>query len=415
MVERKRLALVIPKEEESKPVVCVAEHDWAGEFRNKLAVGDKKDSVDNLLAFRSAVLHEWEFEHKNGDKTMGGWEIEPKVVAERFNRSFLAERGLLEAWTIIFRGNLGKARELVFPDLEEEKIPNLLAEGGVLELVRLDKVAQEKTKSPDPDVVLAVGGDTEAFGRLYETHVDQVHRHIYYRVSSEPDAEDLTSQVFLNAWRSIPRYKYMGKPFQVWLLSIAHNLVVDYYRAHKSQSSLEDVVVPSQDRDDPVLSAERRIVREELGQAVLGLKREQRQAVILRFVDGLEYPDIAAIMGKREGAVRVILHRALSNVRDVYERKNGKPDGALEEQAVVGGRKEEGTSQVYFLKDIARAIGQEGKIYTSQRSVVIRAIRKHGGEFRDRKNGFFLTPEDFSEVCEELKSALTDTRKRRAF
>lgn len=66
----------------------------------------------------------------------------------------------------------------------------------------------------------AVQGDAETFGKLYDLYVDRVYRHVYYRVGNQADAEDLTSQVFLNAWRAISRYRPMGRPFVVWLLSL---------------------------------------------------------------------------------------------------------------------------------------------------------------------------------------------------
>jgi len=165
----------------------------------------------------------------------------------------------------------------------------------------------------------SVKGDSDSFGKLYELHVDQVYRHIYYRVGNSVDAEDLTAQVFLNAWRAVPRYKNMGRPFQVWLLSIANNLVIDHYRARRNQTSLDDVVIASDDRDDPVAAAERAMDSEEVRDAIIKLKRDHQQVIVLRFIDGLEYPDIAAIMGKSEGAVRVIQHRALAALKGILK------------------------------------------------------------------------------------------------
>lgn len=170
----------------------------------------------------------------------------------------------------------------------------------------------------------AIRGDAESFGKLYEMCVDQVYRHIYYRVGNTVDAEDMTAQVFLNAWKAMPRYKNMGRPFQAWLLSIAHNLVIDHYRARKSQSSIDDVVLPSGDADDPVMTAERKFASLEVRKAIVKLKRDQQQVVVLRFIDGLEYPDIAAIMGKSEGAVRVIQHRALAALRGILGSERAK-------------------------------------------------------------------------------------------
>ena len=161
----------------------------------------------------------------------------------------------------------------------------------------------------------AVAGDQESFGRLYDLYADRVYRHIYYRVSNTADAEDLTAQVFMNAWKAIGRYKQMGRPFVVWLLSIAGNQVIDFYRARKEHTYLDDPSIVITDGIDPEEIAERGWTRQALQEAIVRLKPDQRRVVVLRFVDGLDYADIAAIMQKKEGAVRVIQHRALLALR----------------------------------------------------------------------------------------------------
>src|SRR5437762_6742034 len=83
-------------------------------------------------------------------------------------------------------------------------------------------------------------GDAGAFAELYDEHLDRVFRHVLYRVGNRADAEDLTQQVFLRAWQALGRYRITGSPFIAWLLTIAHNLVVDHYKARRELTPLDD-------------------------------------------------------------------------------------------------------------------------------------------------------------------------------
>ena len=163
----------------------------------------------------------------------------------------------------------------------------------------------------------SIAGDAESFGQLYDLYIDRIYRHLYYRVGNADVAEDLAAQVFLNAWRAVGRYRLTGRPFVVWLLSIAHNLLVDYYRAKRESTSIDDVIIPSSDADDPVSLAEKSFASAVMRQAIRKLKRDQQVVVVMRYIDGMEYPEIAAVLSKSEGAVRVILHRALVALRGI--------------------------------------------------------------------------------------------------
>lgn len=163
----------------------------------------------------------------------------------------------------------------------------------------------------------SIAGDAESFGQLYDLYIDRIYRHLYYRVGNADVAEDLAAQVFLNAWRAVGRYRLTGRPFIVWLLSIAHNLLVDYYRAKRESTSIDDVIIPSSDADDPVSLAEKSFASAVMRQAIRKLKRDQQVVVVMRYIDGMEYPEIAAVLSKSEGAVRVILHRALVALRGI--------------------------------------------------------------------------------------------------
>ncbi|UCG83205.1 MAG: sigma-70 family RNA polymerase sigma factor [Dehalococcoidia bacterium] len=166
----------------------------------------------------------------------------------------------------------------------------------------------------------AIDGDAEAFGRLYDMHVDRVYRHIYYRVGDVADAEDLTQQVFIKAWQAIGRYKKTASPFLSWLIRISHNLVIDFYRSNKTKTCLDFDIVASEPESGPEHLAEAKFDQQQVRHAILELPGEQQQVVLMRFIEGFSYPEIAASIGKSEGAVRVIQHRALARLRKTLEK-----------------------------------------------------------------------------------------------
>jgi RNA polymerase sigma-70 factor (ECF subfamily) len=154
-------------------------------------------------------------------------------------------------------------------------------------------------------------GDADAFGRLYELHLDRIYRYVYYRVGSSNEAEDLTEHVFLKAWEAIGRYESRGLPFAAWLYRMAHNAVIDHYRARRLTTSIDETFDLEDERQNPVASAEALFDREELKVAIKRLNADQQTVILLRFTEGLSHAEVGKILGKSEGAVRVIQHRAL--------------------------------------------------------------------------------------------------------
>ena len=187
---------------------------------------------------------------------------------------------------------------------------------------------QESTHEQlDVDLLVqkAVAGDAEAFGRLYDMYVDRVYRHNYYRVGNIADAEDLTQQVFLKAWQAIPRYRKTASPFIAWLLTISHNLVIDFYRARKvNKVQFEDEVIAEDPEMGPEAMAEARFNQHKLSRAISKLKGDQQQVVLMRFIEGFSFAETACSLGKSEGATRVILHRALKKLRHSLEAEDLK-------------------------------------------------------------------------------------------
>ena len=175
--------------------------------------------------------------------------------------------------------------------------------------------AVPRANDDTPLVLRAIRRDQDAFGELYDRHVVRVYRHIYYMVGNAAEAEDLTAQAFLRAWEAIERYQVRGAPFVSWLLRIAHNLGVSYLRAKRDSSELHDGIVDTKERRDPEWSYQQTAEEELVREAILKLREEQRQVIILRFIEDLDYKEVAEIIGKSVAAIRVIQHRALNSLR----------------------------------------------------------------------------------------------------
>lgn len=178
----------------------------------------------------------------------------------------------------------------------------------------------------DPDheqvwelVEAAQRGDGEAFGQLYDRYVDTVYRYICYRITDRSVAEDLTSETFLRALRRIGALEYQGRDLGAWLVTIARNLVYDHAKSARSrlETATDEIGVVGDQHglaDRPptpealVLDA---LSSTELMAAVAQLGSEQRECVLLRFVQGFSVGETAEIMGKNDGAVKALQHRAV--------------------------------------------------------------------------------------------------------
>ena len=185
------------------------------------------------------------------------------------------------------------------------------------------KPAQEGRPNRDDErrlVFRAIDRDQGAFAELYDLHVVRVYRHIYYLVNDAREAEDLTAQTFLKAWEAIDRYKERGAPFVAWLLRIAHNLTISYLRSKRDHSELDEGFVDHKRGGNPEASLEQASDERSVRDAVLRLREEQRQVIMLRFVEELDYTEVAAMIGKSVPAVRVIQHRALGNLRKLMQQ-----------------------------------------------------------------------------------------------
>jgi RNA polymerase sigma-70 factor, ECF subfamily len=179
-----------------------------------------------------------------------------------------------------------------------------------------DIEARELEAWPEIDLIeSARGGNALAFAVLYDRYADRVYRHVVYRVGRVQDGEDLTQQTFLKAWQAMSRYRVTEVPFVAWLLTIAHNNVVSWFRAARDHQPLADDLPRLDEGSDPHQQAERRDRQLAVRRAIAKLKPDHQQVVAMRYLEELEFRDIACQLGKNEGAVRVILHRALRELR----------------------------------------------------------------------------------------------------
>jgi RNA polymerase sigma-70 factor (ECF subfamily) len=170
-------------------------------------------------------------------------------------------------------------------------------------------------------VVAAASGDKEAFGRIYERFSQRVFRHAYFLTGDPALAEDITGQVFLKALEAIPRYETRGVPFIAWLLRITGNMVINHKKSHKNNghAQLPESLETNDAHASPELCAETKLDGQRVWREVRKLPCEQRMVITMRFVDDLGYPDIAVMLGKSVGAVRVIQFRALANLRHMMQ------------------------------------------------------------------------------------------------
>jgi RNA polymerase sigma-70 factor (ECF subfamily) len=171
----------------------------------------------------------------------------------------------------------------------------------------------------------AQSGDTEAFAGIYDIFIRPVYRYIFFKVKKN-DALDLTESVFLKVWEHLKSYNKLKGAFSSWVFKIAHNLVVDYYRLQHEHVDLDDVVLPDESKEaDPRFLTENRLNQEILRKALAKLKKKHQDVLILRYVNGLENREIASIMRRSEGSLRILKYRALQALKKVMKDMNIYP------------------------------------------------------------------------------------------
>jgi RNA polymerase sigma-70 factor (ECF subfamily) len=162
----------------------------------------------------------------------------------------------------------------------------------------------------------AQAGDRDALEELYLLHFDRIYSYLHMSVGNRHDAEDLTTLTFLKMLESIKRFRWQAVPFSAWLFRIAHNVAMDHFRASKRVQPEEEVPEPiGSEQLSAEAEAMRSIGRQSMLQMIESLSPEQQQVLTLKFVFNFGNGEVASILGKTEGAVKSLQHRALASLQ----------------------------------------------------------------------------------------------------
>jgi RNA polymerase sigma-70 factor (ECF subfamily) len=178
----------------------------------------------------------------------------------------------------------------------------------------------------------------EEFAELYRAHLRDIYSYAYYRVGNHHDAEDLTEQTFLQAYRHFERAQREshGRPLRPWLIRIAHNLAANLYRdrSRKPVTQIDDTTVLSAPHTTEELVED----RDELSRVLAGVRElpdDRREALIMRFALGMDNREIARALGRSDGATKVLLHRAIKQLEGLVAER--EENGARAPSAKGGG------------------------------------------------------------------------------
>jgi RNA polymerase sigma-70 factor, ECF subfamily len=165
----------------------------------------------------------------------------------------------------------------------------------------------------------ASGQDLTAYTELYRLYVTRIYRFLYTRLGDTTEAEEVTSQVFMAAWEALPRYKEKGS-FTSWLFRIARNKLNDYFRRNRPQLPLEDIRGKLSENWDPLASLVQEENLRQLARIVQNLPRDQYDLLSMRFAAGLTYKEMASILGRSEGAVKMAFGRLVKKLKEEWEQ-----------------------------------------------------------------------------------------------
>jgi RNA polymerase sigma-70 factor, ECF subfamily len=186
----------------------------------------------------------------------------------------------------------------------------------------LARAPRESTAHIRELVARAQQGDREALEELYLLHFDRIYSYLHMSVGNRHDAEDLTTQTFLKMLEAIGRFRWQSAPFSAWLFRIAHNLAMDHFRANRRWQPEEEVPEPP---DAEEISAEdeamHSIGRQSMLELIENLSADQQQVLTLKFVFNFANADVATILGKTEGAIKSLQHRALVSLQKQISRE----------------------------------------------------------------------------------------------
>lgn len=167
----------------------------------------------------------------------------------------------------------------------------------------------------------AQAGNQGSFGVIYDHYVPQIYRFVFFKVSVKQVAEDLTHEIFLSAWQNIKNYKQKQYAISSWLYQIARNKVIDHYRTDKKNISID-----TEDFSEETLgfkeqeSLDTPFAIKKVKSLIKFLKPEYQDVLIMRYVEDLDHKEIASALNKSEGAIRLIQHRAINALKELYTK-----------------------------------------------------------------------------------------------
>ncbi len=182
--------------------------------------------------------------------------------------------------------------------------------------------------SKESDLIRRAKRDPSAFGELYDRYVERIYNYVLHRVGDVGDAEDLTSRVFQRALVKMPGYEDRGAPFGAWLYRIAHNLIANWYRdtGRYQKVSYEELEAESEHLASVPSGgdrlAEQVLAGERMARAIGRLDADRQTLLILKFNQGLSNAEIAAVLGRSEGAIKSLYHRTLLALREQLDAQD---------------------------------------------------------------------------------------------
>lgn len=166
-------------------------------------------------------------------------------------------------------------------------------------------------------------GDNEAFGELYDFYAPRVYRFVRLKVDSQETAQDLTSEAFLRIWQFLQEQKKIRERFQALLYKIARNLVIDFYRDRSTREILIDDDLGEFSSIEGEEASDKLVLRQEemagVKKALVQINPNYQDVIVWYYLDELSIPEIAEILDKNEGTVRVLVHRAVKSLREIME------------------------------------------------------------------------------------------------
>jgi RNA polymerase sigma-70 factor (ECF subfamily) len=176
--------------------------------------------------------------------------------------------------------------------------------------------------------------DTQALAEIYDRYAEAIYRYLYRLLRDASEAEDLTSEVFLRLLQVLGTPKAPRERLQGWLYRVARNLAMDWFRREGARHTLELNEELVANGDSPSAAIEERQIHQRLTMALRRLTPSQQQVILLRFGEGLRIADVSRLMGKSEGAIRVLQHRAVKRLSKLLDREKEQVNEKAEIRAI---------------------------------------------------------------------------------